>query len=465
MKTMKKLIIALGVVLTLFLATLTASAEQVYTREGNKIYFGSYPQSKVTDTATISTLNELAGALPTSSNSQTWTDYGYYSEGKVKSFMWYIDIEQGGEKYRGVYFTEYRPELTTNNGSTENTNQEDNGYIANNRYWFKYEPISWTVLSEDNGTALILCDMIIDSQQFDYDGNSSNNYAESTIRIWLNDTFYNTAFTDLQRQMILMSVVDNSILSTGYSSNPYICSNTIDKIFLLSYRELATYFPTNETRVKYTTDYSRSQGVGLSTVDGETGYWWLRSPSTKSSFQARGVDRNTGTVDIWFDLVNDTGDGIVPALVIDTQMLEEISAMQIFTFKGYSIGPDGKSVCAGYEIDYGKIEAYKAETNLNLEFGAVFTLFDALEGKTPLDSSTGEVVLLEGANTVKANISSFEYPTYEFKITDVSEEFKNYNLVIAGYVYNGERVIYCQDYEYSENVSSVSFNQIINKTV
>ena len=74
----------------------------------------------------------------------------------------------------------------------------------------------------------MLCDMIIDSQQFDI---SKNNYEESTIRKWLNQTFYNTAFNEIQKQSIFTTTVDNRAVSTGYSSNQYVCLNTKDKIF------------------------------------------------------------------------------------------------------------------------------------------------------------------------------------------------------------------------------------------
>ena len=229
--------------------------------------------------------------------------------------MWYIDVENGGERYRGVYFTSYRPYYCGNSSSTGNTYQDDNGYTTSNIYWFKYEPISWTILNENNGTALILCDMIIDSQQFDYEnGSYYNDYAESTVRKWLNETFYNTAFDELQKEIILTTTVDNSVASTGYSSNSYACEDTEDKVFLLSYKELTTYLTTNVSRTKRTTDYAQSQGAYTSTFLGN-GYWWLRSPGSSDyfSYYARAVDYDgiilSNSVDI-------TSYGVVPALQI-----------------------------------------------------------------------------------------------------------------------------------------------------
>ena len=115
--------------------------EPAYVRNGKTIYFGNYPQSEVKDTALISTLNTLAGTLPTSSNSQAWTSYGYYISGSVQDYMWYIDVTYGEEKYRGVYFRTYRPLNVLYESTYYYSMQEVNGYYPNHVYWFKYEPI------------------------------------------------------------------------------------------------------------------------------------------------------------------------------------------------------------------------------------------------------------------------------------------------------------------------------------
>src|SRR5574344_2885966 len=106
------------------------------------VLMGMYPQSMVTDATLLSTLNSVSGTLPTSANSQTWTDYGYYISGSVSSYMWYIDLVNGSDEYRGVYFTSYRPYSTSTISSTGNSYQDDNGYSTSNVYWFKYEPIT-----------------------------------------------------------------------------------------------------------------------------------------------------------------------------------------------------------------------------------------------------------------------------------------------------------------------------------
>ena len=291
-----------------------------YVRTEKSIYFGTYPQSKVTDETFTSALTNLAGTLPTSSNSANWTSYGYYISGNVSNFMWYIDKEYKGEKYRGVYFTSYRPCYSGYSSSTDYTYQDDNGYYTSTVYWFKYEPIKWRVLTESNGKALILANLAIDSQQYYHsqsdrtvDGNTvyANNYAESDIRKWLNDTFYNTAFTSLQKGLIEITNVDNSVSSTGYDSNDYACSNTNDNVFLLSYKEASTYLTSDSESQMKSSDYAKSQGC-LQDTDSSC-WWWLRSPDDDYSNYARVVSFDG---DFSYGYVDTTSRGVLPALVI-----------------------------------------------------------------------------------------------------------------------------------------------------
>jgi hypothetical protein len=304
--------------LTSILITYSCTPNEVVGGETN---FGMYPQSEIIDPTLISTLNVTAGTLPSSGNNQSWTDYGYYISGAVSSYMWHIDITNDSNLYRGVYFTSYRPNFTNNSASSA-TFQDDNGYFSSTVYWFKYEPITWRVLDVENGNALLMADLIIDSQDYFYSASTrsineatvyANNYGYSHVRSWLNASFYDTAFTGEEKAQIQTTNVDNSEASTGSNPNQYACANTSDKVFLLSFAEaISSAYGFNllvlAPRQLIPSAYAKAQGVYTET----TGIWWLRSPyTTSSSARYVNIDGNFGT-----NSVNRTDLGVIPALWI-----------------------------------------------------------------------------------------------------------------------------------------------------
>ena len=170
----------------------------------------------------------------------------------------------------------------------------------------------WRILDEDyNGTgnALIVCDTAVDVVPYrtnyqssygnyyaeDEEGNIlidetatpgegvddsyqvyANNYKHSEIRAWLNKTFYNTAFSPEEQAYILTTEVDNSLESTNNNGGQYVCENTFDNVFALSYSEadLLDYM------AFYNTDYTLASHAYnyTSGTYADTGRGWLRSP-------------------------------------------------------------------------------------------------------------------------------------------------------------------------------------------
>lgn len=297
-----------------------------YVDVGRIYYLGSYPQTKVTDSTLITTLNTAGGTLPTSANSQTWTSYGFYISGSnTTNFMWYKDVTNGTEKYRGVYFTSYRPSPTITASSTAYSFQDDNGYLISTRYWFKYEPIAWDVLSvNETGGPLIMADKILDSRDYYHSSAPrnigaptvfANNYKESNIRSWLNSDFYNQAFSATEQSSISTTTVDNSVASTGSSPNIFACADTSDKLFLPSYVEAtnATYgLSTTTSRLRQATDYAKALGLYVSTTNGSSN-WWLRSPVVQGDI-VRYVRSDGGTST---DYLYYPSTGVLPAFRIN----------------------------------------------------------------------------------------------------------------------------------------------------
>ena len=302
---------------------------------GDIVEFGSYPQSKVTDSSLVSALDGV---------SKNWVSYGYYSgEGYGGSmiqgnWMKYADFAYNGTKYRAVTFSQYRPSFTCTLSSSSYTDQDDNGYTPNNIYYFKYEPLKWRVL--DPSTGLVLCESIIDSQAYSntvYDYGTdpyhpgptpaywndaehthyANDYATSSIRAWLNDDFFNTAFSSSQKASILTSELDNKAYSTSYSE--YDSETTYDKVFLLSWSEMqntAYGFPANTSsspvRQARGTDYAKCQGLAVD-LSSKCSTQRLRSAGSNSGDACR-VDSDGDLWNCWN--VDSTDFGVRPAIKI-----------------------------------------------------------------------------------------------------------------------------------------------------
>ena len=302
---MKKTIcILLSLVLALtglFGLGMTSSA--VY-NVGDTISFGSYPQTRVTDSGLLSSLNAVGG---------TWYSYNYNGTDCMK----YKDVAYNGANYRCVTINSNRPISM----SYSNT-QQDNGYTIGS-YWFKIEPLQWRVL--DPSTGFILCSTVIDAQPFSDTGSGgstyfASNYEKSYIRTWLNGAFFNAAFSSAEKARIQTTAVETK---SAFSST-YDVATTNDKVFLLSKDEVTNkaygfsrYASTRDVKRQLKgTDYARCQGLWYyhENADEKTGpsHWWLRTPYTKT-FSC--YVENTGVVND-MDYVTHTNIGVCPAIKI-----------------------------------------------------------------------------------------------------------------------------------------------------
>lgn len=153
-------------------------------------------------------------------------------------------------------------------------------YEQDNKIQNGNEPISWIILEVQDGKALLISYYALDCLTFN-ESQADLTWADSGIRKWLNNDFFNAAFTDDEQQSIVLTAVHNSA-EDGFSDyNPADMDKTNDRVFLPSYREVMHYFPELNDRKVTGTEYARANGArfgGFTTIGiGETD-WWLRSP-------------------------------------------------------------------------------------------------------------------------------------------------------------------------------------------
>ena len=142
------------------------------------------------------------------------------------------------------------------------------------------EKIYWQVLEKKNGKALLLSEYALDAKPYHIEY-ASTTWEDCTLRSWLNDEFYSTAFSSKEQKYIAktsISNADNPLYGTDGGKT------TKDKVFLLSIGEVTTYFNSDPDKEDFlrrakVTDYAKAQGAE---VNGQYGYWWLRSPGDHS---------------------------------------------------------------------------------------------------------------------------------------------------------------------------------------
>lgn len=141
-------------------------------------------------------------------------------------------------------------------------------------------PLRWRILAIEEDKALIITFMGIDVRKFN-DSPGNSDWENSSMRKWLNTEFYNEAFTDSEKQLIVEANLMN------YKNVTYRTDNgdkTKDNVFLLSIDEVERYFTTFSERTVKPTVYARNKGVFIA-PNGNV-WWWLRSSGNTEAYAA-----------------------------------------------------------------------------------------------------------------------------------------------------------------------------------
>ena len=130
------------------------------------------------------------------------------------------------------------------------------------------EPIKWRVLSVDGNDAFLLSDMALDTKPYNEEKKFAT-WENCTLRAWLNDSFYNIAFTDKEKSVV------TETKATNISGD-----SMLDKVSILSNIDAgnASYgfnydSVKSETRLAQITAYAKANGAFSYK---ENGCWWLR---------------------------------------------------------------------------------------------------------------------------------------------------------------------------------------------
>ncbi len=136
----------------------------------------------------------------------------------------------------------------------------------------KKEKIEWYILDESDGKIFLLSKCALDCIKYKED-NKGTTWETSDARKWLNENFFESAFTDTEKKYIQTTTVipDKSIekdLNFGNVTN--------DKIFLLSKAEVEKYLKDIDRKLCKVTEYAVKNKAYKNYVTNDT-MWMLRS--------------------------------------------------------------------------------------------------------------------------------------------------------------------------------------------
>lgn len=159
------------------------------------------------------------------------------------------------------------------------------------------EPIEWHVLDLQGDSVLIISEYLLAPIAYNRDLTEVT-WETCSLRSWLNGTFYDTAFSESEKERI-QTVINKNPDNPLYGTNGG--SDTEDKVFCLNLEEAQVYFKDTRERSAAPTPYAINCGASTNNdyllENGmNTGWWWLRSPAS-SVERAADVDCY-GNIDI-----------------------------------------------------------------------------------------------------------------------------------------------------------------------
>ena len=171
------------------------------------------------------------------------------------------------------------------------------------------EALTWLVLNNRDDLVTLIAEQSIAAMRY-HSSPAATNWADCSLRTWLNDTFFNDAFDQNEADFIC-----NNYITTP--TNPDFPSPsgdaTVDKVYLLSLNEVLSYFGSiTERKLKCTyASYSNTY------LDGnDYCCWWLRTPGAMLE-SAVCVDTTGKVVTGGYDCYQNEHIGVRPVIVID----------------------------------------------------------------------------------------------------------------------------------------------------
>ena len=262
-------------------------------------YFGSYKKRRCQSTALISdgdgyyeswwtrTIECTFGVMAIDGNGREYEkDVDDYI--CVRPAMW-LALDGLNEAINDDHFNKIKPKKIMN--LDINKDMVNVGDKVEFGFWKqsgkgKIYSIIWDVLDKKDDKILLLSKNSLEVMMFN-PLNEKVTWQNSSIRKWLNEDFLSKAFSDKEAVRI------QDILVTADPNEKYDVDagkDTVDKVFLLSIKEVETYFKTDDSRICFASNYAAKQSSESEWFETNQRDWWLRTPGEIVIFDEKRFD-------------------------------------------------------------------------------------------------------------------------------------------------------------------------------
>ena len=167
------------------------------------------------------------------------------------------------------------------------------------------EDIEWVVLDTDGNNSLLISKYALDCHAYKAEKDGAS-WKSADLRLWLNDTFLQAAFTPDEQ---------SAILETGDSASP----DPAGRVHVLTRQQAETYYIFNHRRTCLATAHAEKEGAYI--ITGRNCWWWLKDVPEDGKAYAVDTKGCINAIDVDYQDC-----AIRPVIWIDRTRLEQFSA-------------------------------------------------------------------------------------------------------------------------------------------
>lgn len=205
-----------------------------------------------------------------------------YKDSAQKTRDSFSKMDTSAEVGESVFFGEYEQDGEKKNGK---------------------EPIEWIVVKKENDKILVVSKYILDFKKFNEEKKSIS-WSDSSIRKWLNNDFYNSTFSNAEKEKILKR---ECVTGKNKEYATKGCKDTQDYVILLSQSQFDDYMVGNEKAEMTDAAYQKRKGLF------RREYYWLRN---NGDSKKKAIFVTTFGKQCYTGFAVDTSRGIRPAVWI-----------------------------------------------------------------------------------------------------------------------------------------------------